>query len=127
MTDNNKLNSQFAIPKVVMIGPGEGGLPRISVTAEQGDAHVYLHGAYVTHFLPRGSSDLLFMSRKSHFEPGKAIRGGVPVIFPWFGPKADDPKAPMHGFARTNEWKLTGTQRLADGTISLALEFASSP
>jgi glucose-6-phosphate 1-epimerase len=40
------------------------------------------------------------------YKVGKAIRGGVPVCFPWFGAKADDPKAPSHGFVRNREWQL---------------------
>ena len=44
------------------------------------------------------------MSSKSLFEPGKAIRGGVPLIFPWFGADAADKSLPAHGFARTQPW-----------------------
>lgn len=60
-----------------------------------------LQGAHVTR-----ASDLLFLSSRARFEPGEAIRGGIPVIFPWFG---DDPlKAGRgaHGFARRKPWRL---------------------
>src|SRR5206468_3473836 len=60
-----------------------------------------------------------WMSAKSLFRPDKAIRGGVPICFPWFGPKADDPKAAQHGFARVSEWSVE-SQRA--GAVSLKLE-----
>ena len=70
---------------------------------------------------------MLFLSGKSLFESGKAIRGGVPIIFPWFGPKADDAKAAMHGFVRTAPWTLTGVNHLPDGAVAVVLEIESSP
>ncbi len=81
-------------------------LPRIVLTTPQDDAHVYQYGAHVTHYHPRGAAPVLFMSRESLFASGKPIRGGVPVIFPWFGPKQDDPAAPAHGLARVSEWRV---------------------
>jgi len=99
----NKLN----VPEtVVRIAPGDGALPPIVVNAPHATAEIYLHGAHVTHFQPTGAEPVLFVSGKSHFESGKAIRGGVPVIFPWFGPRSGDPSAPMHGFVRTADWEL---------------------
>src|SRR5437764_15084125 len=81
--------SRFAIPGVLKFERGEGGLTRAAITTPQADAHVYLHGAHVTHYHPHQQAPLLFMSGKSWFEDGKPIRGGVPVCFPWFGPKKD--------------------------------------
>ena len=89
--------------------PGQGGLPRLQI--KHAMAEVYVHGAHVTHFQPRGAAQpVLWMSKSSVFKPDKAIRGGVPICFPWFGPKADDPNAPAHGFARTREWALESMQ-----------------
>jgi glucose-6-phosphate 1-epimerase len=87
---------------------GSGNLDRLVITAAEGEAHVYLHGAHVTHFQSRGGRPALFLSEKSHFvdgEPGKAIRGGVPICFPWFGANAAEPSAPAHGFARLLAWR----------------------
>src|SRR4051794_38789457 len=82
------------------------GLERLRITTPAAEAVVYLHGAHVTHYQPKGTTPVLFMSAQSHFAPGQPIRGGVPVIFPWFGPHPTDPKAPAHGFARTTAWTL---------------------
>ena len=104
------LRRRFSVPGVTF-EPGQGGLPRVSVSTPAAEAHVYLHGAHVTHYQPRGQRPVLFMSGSSHFAPGKAIRGGVPLVFPWFGPNAKDPKAPAHGFARTQPWDLHDVKR----------------
>ena len=54
------------------------------------------------------------MSDQSQWEPGRAIRGGIPICFPWFRNKADDPKAPSHGFVRTKAWQLDSVTRDGD-------------
>jgi glucose-6-phosphate 1-epimerase len=67
--------------------------------------------------------DALFLSSKSRWENGRAIRGGVPICFPWFGNKADDSKAPAHGFVRTKAWKLESIVQARDGvTVSMFTE-----
>jgi D-hexose-6-phosphate mutarotase len=123
MNDLTTLNSRFSLPGMVKFEPGLGGLTRVAITAAVGDAHVYLHGAHVTHYQPKGQEPLLFMSGKSHFAEDKPIRGGIPVIFPWFGTRAGDPAAPAHGFARTLSWDVRAVKQTGDGvTITLALE-----
>lgn len=76
---------------------------------------MYLHGAHVTSWKPAGREEVLFLSSKSRWEDGYAIRGGVPICFPWFGDKANDPKAPAHGFVRTKGWQLGSVSRVEDG------------
>jgi glucose-6-phosphate 1-epimerase len=98
------------LPDGVRIEKGSGGLERITLATPGGEGHVYLHGAQVTHFQPAGARPVLWMSRRSFFEggrPGKPIRGGVPICFPWFGPKAGagaPSSAPAHGVARLLPW-----------------------
>jgi D-hexose-6-phosphate mutarotase len=65
------------------------------------------------------------MSKSSLFQSDKAIRGGIPICFPWFGPKADDPKAPAHGFARTRAWSIESIQHGETGAIIVALQMKS--
>lgn len=69
-------------------------------------AEIHLHGAHVTSWIPAGGAEALFLSRAAKFEPGTAIRGGVPVIFPQF---ADTGPLPKHGFARTEAWEVVET------------------
>ena len=117
------LNQRFAITGVAEINAGNGGLAKVEVTTETGSAEIYLHGAQVTSWKPRGWDDVFFLSRHSSFEEGKAIRGGVPVCFPWFRNKADDGNAPSHGFVRTRAWELAGISQSVEGvTVTLATQ-----
>jgi glucose-6-phosphate 1-epimerase len=115
------LQAQYGMPGAVRFEAGPGGLTRVVVDTPQAEAHVYLHGAHVTHYQPRGDRPVLFMSQRSRFEPGVPIRGGVPIVFPWFGPKAGEPSAPLHGIARLAEWGVESASRGADGSVTLVL------
>ena len=115
MPSVDELNQRFAIPDVARFEPGNGNLPRLRITAPAAEGEIYLHGTHVTHFQPRGHKPVLFVSSRSNYADGKPIRGGVPVIFPWFGPKVDDPSAPMHGLVRTRAWDVESVQRQGDG------------
>ncbi len=111
----SSLNARFAIPGTAQIVAGNQGLPMIRITTASASAEIYLHGAQVTSWRPFGAEEVLFVSGKSRWEDGKAIRGGIPICFPWFRAKADDPSAPAHGLVRTRAWQLdalveTGSQ-----------------
>jgi D-hexose-6-phosphate mutarotase len=117
---------RFETPGVTRFAPGEGGLLRLEITSRHATAHIYLHGAHLTHFQPAGCSPVIFTSAASHFTPAKAIRGGVPVIFPWFGPHPTQPDLPMHGFARTAEWEVEAVDVWPDQTCHATLRLVSS-
>ncbi len=110
------------IPGHVHIISGQGGLPAIQVESPHGTAEIYLHGAHLTRFRKTGEPPLLFMSRASEFLPDKPIRGGVPLVFPWFGPREGQP---MHGVARLADWDLNGAAVLPGGEIRLSLGLSS--
>jgi D-hexose-6-phosphate mutarotase len=107
---------QHEIPGHIKFVDGNGGLNKAVVTTKFSTAEIYLHGAHITHFQKNVGPPLLFMSAKSYFAPGKAIRGGVPVILPWFGNRDGEPS---HGFARITEWQLVKTSAAADGAVTL--------
>jgi D-hexose-6-phosphate mutarotase len=107
---------KFEIPGRVTFAHGNGGLPKINITTGRSTAEIYLHGAHITGFQKNGEPPLLFLSRLSHFAAGKAIRGGVPVCFPWFGPREG---GGVHGFARITEWELVATNATPDGGAAL--------
>jgi glucose-6-phosphate 1-epimerase len=116
------LERRFGAPGVLRIDEGRGSLPRVSVTSDLATAEIYLHGAHLTQWQPRGARPVLFMSEESLFEPGKPIRGGVPVCFPWFGPKPD---SPAHGFARIREWDLESCKVEPGGSVRAAFRLES--
>lgn len=106
-----ELDRRFGIPGVARVCDGNGAMPRVQITSSVGEGEIYLHGAQVTSWKPRGVDDVLFddvlfLSSKSRWEEGQAIRGGIPICFPWFRAKANDPQAPAHGFVRTKAWQL---------------------
>lgn len=115
------------IADVVKTDEGRGNLPRISIASDLATAEIYLHGAHLTHFQPNGAKPVLFMSSESQFDATKPIRGGVPVIFPWFGPRAGAPESPMHGFARIRSWQLESCEVQSDGRVHVVLGLASDP
>jgi glucose-6-phosphate 1-epimerase len=112
-----ELNQLFAISGVVSIGAGNQGLPRVSVQTPSASAEIYLHGAQLTSWRPAGAEEVIFLSQNSQWEAGRAIRGGIPVCFPWFRNKADDPKAPAHGFVRTKAWQLDSVAKQGDAVL----------
>jgi glucose-6-phosphate 1-epimerase len=101
-----ELDRRFGIPGVAKVCEGNSGLPRVLVSGSFGHGEIYLHGAHVTSWKPAGKDEVLFISTKARWEEGQAIRGGIPICFPWFRAKADDPSAPAHGFVRTKTWQL---------------------
>lgn len=111
------------IPGRVTIFSGKGGLPAVKVLTDAAEAEIYLHGAQVISYQPKGEEDLLFLSEKSHFVNGTAIRGGVPLVFPWFGGREG---LPAHGTARNTEWILTETLELPDGSIRISFHLPDS-
>lgn len=115
------LNDQFAIADLLHFDAGPGGQVRAVVTGPLAEARVHLHGGHVTHWKPAGSDPVVFLSPNSQFAPDRAIRGGVPVIFPWFGPRRDGGPGPEHGFARTAAWTVESAGREPDGAVTLAL------
>jgi D-hexose-6-phosphate mutarotase len=109
------------VADVVVVEAGAGGLPRARVKGAHADAELYLQGGHLTRWQPHGAASVLFLSPRATYAPGRAIRGGVPLVFPWFGAHATDPQAPIHGFARTRSWRLVTSGPGADGSIVLEL------
>jgi glucose-6-phosphate 1-epimerase len=102
-------------PASASVVNGNGGLQKILVTSPSAVGEMYLHGAHITSWKPAGREEVLFLSTQSRWEDGRAIRGGVPICFPWFADKADDPNAPAHGFVRTKAWQLDSIAQVEDG------------
>ncbi len=115
------LNARFAIADQVSFAVGSGGFPVVSVRNAHADASIALQGADVTGFQPHGQEPVLFLSRQAVYARGKAIRGGIPICWPWFGPHPTDPTKPDHGFARTRPWSVLDTRAMPDGATRVRL------
>jgi len=104
---------------------GPGGLPFAQIANAFGTATVCLQGAHLTEWHPYSQSlPVTFLSAAVHYEPGKAIRGGIPICWPWFGAHPADKAAPSHGFARTAIWEAQELLPLATGATQLTLRLA---
>lgn len=89
-------------------------------------ASLSLYGGHVLSWQPKGQDDVFWMSKNAEFKEGKAIRGGIPICWPWFGPKFDDNgnNAGNHGFARNRAWSLSNTEITNKG-VKLVLSYSS--
>ncbi|MCG3723119.1 D-hexose-6-phosphate mutarotase [Vibrio cincinnatiensis] len=91
----------------------------VRIIHDKAVAGIALHGGHVLSFQPKGQPDLIWMSSDALFDGKAALRGGIPVCWPWFGRIA----APAHGFARSTEWTLVEHRENEQGVmISLGLE-----
>ena len=125
MSHIERLNKRFGVAGVAEIVAGKGGLPMVRVSRRSAEAEISLYGAQVVRWRPAGAEEVLFLSELSLGTECEAIRGGIPVCFPWFRNKADDPQAPKHGFVRTREWRLDSLHVDEDGTVTLLCVTAS--
>ena len=115
---------KLEIPGRLTFATGNGGLPKINVVTGCSTAEIYLHGAHITGFQKNGQPPMLFLSRLSRFAAGQAIRGGVPICFPWFGPREGDV---VHGFARITEWDLVAAGAAPGDGVTLRFRLPPSP
>lgn len=95
------------------------GIHIVRINHPMVEAGISLHGGHLIWFKPAAEKDVIWLSEKAEFDPAKAIRGGIPVCWPWFG-KAG---TPSHGFARNSQWTLEQHRENDQGIIvSLTLE-----
>jgi D-hexose-6-phosphate mutarotase len=125
MSEIRNLTQQFGIAgKLGFEMIGELAVARI--TTPFASATVALQGAHVLSWQPEGQQAVIWVSKLAKYAPGKSVRGGVPVCWPWFGPHASNPQFPGHGFARTVPWALVASKELPDGRIRLEFELVKN-
>lgn len=115
---------------------GPDGLMQLDIKTEQCEARLFPHGGHVATWTPLlpgpgAPRPALHLSPKSAFDRKKAIRGGVPVCFPWFGPRENDPRpdgkpSPAHGFARTALWQVESVTLETNGRVRVEMTLASN-
>ncbi|MEW5944300.1 MAG: D-hexose-6-phosphate mutarotase [Pseudomonadota bacterium] len=120
------LNSRFALAGQLDFEEGPGGLAVARVSNPLGEAMISLSGGHVMTWRPQGQEPVLWLSGYAKFAPGKSIRGGVPICWPWFGPHEREAGFPSHGFARTAPWTVESTEALPDGAARLTLTLQHS-
>ncbi len=122
-----QLNAEFAISGQLEFIQGEGGLPFIAIDNGAACALISIYGGQVLRFKPAGTADdLLFLSDKAHYAQGKAIKGGVPICWPWFGDDPENRGRAAHGFARNRMWRVIATEGSDEGVTHVTLGFSDS-
>ena len=118
--DFNTLPTVAALSDAVTICEYQG-IKIVRINHAQAEAGISLHGGHLIWFKPQGEDDVIWLSEKAEFDTSKAIRGGIPVCWPWFGKAA----TPSHGFARNSMWTLHEHRENEHGVI-VALTLSDS-
>lgn len=121
MHSPEELNRRFGLDRQLVFDTGPGGLTVARIANDQASATIALQGAHVLAWQPRGEEPVIWLSPEAKFAPGKSVRGGVPICWPWFGAHATEASFPAHGFARTVPWSVAATERLPDGSTRIVL------
>lgn len=123
------INKIFALPVIEQLTPVLSrrqldDLDLIVVDHPQVKASFALQGAHLLSWKPVGEEEVLWLSNNTPFKTGVALRGGVPICWPWFGPAAQQ-GLPSHGFARNLPWALKAHNE-DDNGVMLTFELQSS-
>ncbi|MDH5611873.1 MAG: D-hexose-6-phosphate mutarotase [Gammaproteobacteria bacterium] len=120
-----QLNKEFSFEQgsqSLVFNAGGGDIPAIEIKNEQATAIISLQGAHVLSWVPAGEDDVIWLSTEAKFAPGKSVRGGIPICWPWFGPHESNTAYPGHGFARTVLWQVTKTEALSSGETRVTFQ-----
>ena len=122
-----QLNSDYGIADKVQFVAGKGDFPMIEVKNEHAEAKISVYGGQVLSFKPANGQEIMFLSSKAYFKEGKAIKGGTPICFPWFGPDPEGKGRSSHGFARNSMWQVRETVSTQDGATKVTLGLTDTP
>ena len=119
----SSINSNLLVTNAITCSNLTSDYPVITLSNKHGSTTIALHGAHVIDYTPVNQKPVIFTSESAIYREGKAIRGGVPVCWPWFNAHPTDSSLPSHGYARTQFWTLIGSNHNEEST-SITLEFS---
>lgn len=123
----DKLNEEFSLENQLLFVAGNGDFPFVHINHNQARAVISVYGGQVLSYHPLAEAkDVLFLSHQAYYQEGKAIKGGVPVCWPWFGADPQGLGRPAHGFVRNRMWSVIGTKTTAMGEPQLSLGLTDS-
>lgn len=134
MSYRNTITDQIKLTEHINLITSNG-LKYLHIAHPKANARISLFGAHLLSFTPANSAPIIWMSESAIFNGVKAIRGGVPICWPWFGPAKQSPTVqplaqtknfPAHGFARNNHWKLLDSHS-DDDTCKVRLQLTPNP
>lgn len=125
-TDAVTHNQKFAIAGQLEFAAEKNGMAIARISNGHAQSAIALQGAHVMAFRPNGEQPVIWMSPAAKLAPGKSIRGGAPVCWPWFGAHTAESSFPSHGFARTVPWQVAASEALPDGSTRIVFELPQS-
>jgi glucose-6-phosphate 1-epimerase len=116
----------MTLPDCITLEDSIPGYPIYVINHPAATARIAVNGAHVMEWKPTGQeAPVLYVSPDAVLTPGKAIRGGIPICWPWFGGHPTDDSMPMHGIARTRPWELLRADA-KEGHVALLFKLQSS-
>ncbi len=94
------------------------GYPVLTIKHPKCSAQIALHGAHVMSWRPEGNEEVLYLSPNAVYRSGKAVRGGIPLCWPWFNAHPSAPDLPSHGLVRNQFWRLESTDVTDAGVVA---------
>jgi len=127
MNDSEPLSRRFSRGSQIRFGQRGNGLVVAEIDTSLAIATISLQGGHVVTWRPKHQFEpVLWVSKLAKFTPGNAIRGGVPICWPWFGAHPTNAFLPGHGYARLEPWELTSVQTLSNDATELSLTCGKS-
>ncbi|MCE2570035.1 D-hexose-6-phosphate mutarotase [Motilimonas eburnea] len=128
MIDHLNLTSKRDLSPSVQLMSDEKGVEFVKVQHPKAQACFTLHGAHLIHFQAQDQAPAIWLSKTAIFDNKKAIRGGVPICWPWFGAPAPSlgEGLPSHGFARNSLWQL-GDIKEDEQQVVISFTLTDSP
>ncbi|MFN4872757.1 MAG: D-hexose-6-phosphate mutarotase [Akkermansiaceae bacterium] len=109
------------LPDSIRLSESSPSYPIFEIDHPTCSARVALHGAQVISWRPADEDEVLYLSPDAVFEEGKAIRGGLPICWPWFNAHPTNPEMPSHGIARIRFWNFISASESDEG-VTLQFE-----
>ncbi|GLS91642.1 D-hexose-6-phosphate mutarotase [Psychromonas marina] len=119
MISHLSLTKTDTVSPSISLQTDSNGFEFLIIEHDKLSAALTLHGGHLIHFQKTGQQPIIWLSKSAIFDKNKAIRGGVPICWPWFGPAGPElgEGLPAHGFARTSKWALDNVQESVEGVI----------
>jgi glucose-6-phosphate 1-epimerase len=126
--DIAQLNIDHGLTDQLKVVEGKGGFPFIEINNTRASAVISVYSGQVLSFRPKSEAqDVMFLSDKAYYQSGKAIKGGIPICWPWFGPDPDGLGRAAHGFVRNRMWNMVRSLTTADGDTQVTLSLSDTP
>jgi glucose-6-phosphate 1-epimerase len=122
-----QLNTQYGLTGHLKFVEGKGGFPFIEIQNKSAKALISVYSGQVLSFQPvTEPEDALFLSNQAYYQDGKAIKGGIPICWPWFGPDPEGLGRPSHGFVRNRLWSVVSTEATSATETKVTLGLANT-